>query len=112
MVLLVLAVSICLSPKVLTDIVNKVASTFVDSSLHLGRAKASLLRHFPNLTVELDDIAVTYPHDRFASYDGIGISSPLLKEGCGEIEDTLFTAGRIHAQADYIAFLTRKNLRL
>ena len=111
-VLLVLAVSICLSPKVLTGFVTKSASYYFDSSLQIGKVRATLLRHFPNLSVELDDVSVTYPHDRFASYDGTGAGSPLLKEGCGEIEDTLFTAGRIHAQADYIAFLTRKKLNI
>lgn len=110
LVLLVVGVGVCLSPKVLTGIVGKVAAPYVDGTLHLGKARANLLWHFPNLYIEIDDVAVIYPHDRFAAFDSLGVQNPMLREGRGAAADTLAAVGRLRARADYVAFLTKKTL--
>ena len=105
--LVILAVSIALSPRVLTRIVNRVASEFVDGTASVGRARITLLRTFPEVSVELDSILVTYPHDKFAAYDTVGIWSALLDEGRGESVDTLASIGRLKAGVDAMKFLRK-----
>lgn len=111
LVLAIVAVSVALSPKVLTRIVNKTIAGYVDGSATVGRARLALLRSFPDATLQLDSLLVTYPHERFAQYDTVGIDSPLLAEGRGAEMDTLASIGRLSARADYVQFLSKKVIR-
>lgn len=107
---LIVAVSVALSPRVLTGIVNKVAAGYVDGSARIGRARISILRTFPDAVVEIDTILVTYPHDKFERFDSTGIFSPLLSGGRGEVEDTLAAIDRLRASINYKDFLKRKEI--
>ena len=58
---LMVVLQIVLSPAVLTKVVNKVAVEFVDGEIAFGKASVSVFRHFPKITLNLEDFAVTYP---------------------------------------------------
>ena len=67
------------------------------SAIEKGELRYNRLhfRTFPFIVVEADSLSVTYPHALFSEYDDLGVRGPLLSEGRGEVEDTLFSAGRI-----------------
>lgn len=108
--ILIAAVSVALSPKALTRIVNKVAAGYVDGTAHIGRASVDVLKSFPDIRLEIDTILVTYPHDAFARYDSVGIRSALLDGGRGEAADTLACMDRLRASVNYMAFLRKKEI--
>lgn len=60
-----------LSEKALTRIVNRYAVEFVDADVHFGRIQLSLLKDFPHWSVELEDVVLTYPSDRYAQEDSV-----------------------------------------
>ncbi len=80
-------VEIALSPKVMTSIVNNVATDYVDGELIFSKATASMFRHFPNLSVDIKNVSLTYPTERYEAYEQDG--TRLLFQGKGEIQDTL-----------------------
>lgn len=102
-VLIFVALSVALSGPVLTRIASSLAVGYVDGDVSVGRVSASIFRSFPNVKLNIEDLLVTYPHDRFASYDSLGIRSPLTEAGRGEETDTLAQVGRLSASLDYIA---------
>lgn len=117
------ALSIILSPKVLTNIANKAAAGFVDGKAVIGRVDATVLRTWPSVRIDIDSVMVTYPHEKFSQQDSLIISRPrftrsfaseisLLDAGRGEEEDTLAFIGRLSAKADVLAFLVRKKVRI
>ena len=109
-VIAVALVSVALSPKVLTRIANKAVAGFVDGTATVGRAEVRILRTFPDVKLSLDSVLVTYPHERFAAFDSLGVPSPLLDEGRGPEVDTLAFVGHLSARADYVKFLTKKSI--
>lgn len=89
---------IVLSPSMLTKAVNKYAAAYVDGSLSFGKVRLSVFRHFPNIGISMHDGALTYPAERYDSLETAGAQGILLREGCGEVSDTLasfrqFSAG-------------------
>jgi hypothetical protein len=68
------------------------ASAIPDGQLRYGRLHFST---FPYIGVDADSISVTYPHELFSAYDGLGVRGPLLSEGRGAVRDTLLSAGRL-----------------
>lgn len=116
-ILLLVTFQVLLRPKVLTGIANNLASTLVpEGNVEIGIIKAHVIKSFPNLNIYIEDIAITYPHERYARYDSIYAQSGgrrnLLRagNGAGGI-DTLLSAGRISASVDYMAF-TRGRLHI
>ena len=96
LVLLVLiALPFVLNSRVVTKLVDKYAAEYIDGELEYSRLRVSLYRHFPRVGVTLEDVAVTYPHERFAQYDTLG--SPLLEAGRGAAKDTLARFGTLDA---------------
>ena len=91
---LLIILKIVLSGPVLTRIVNGVAADYVDGELKFGKAKVSVFRRFPAVTLTLEDVSLTYPAERFDSIEKVGTQSHLTHEGCSEISDTLASFNR------------------
>lgn len=86
---LLLLLEVCLSPAVMSKIINKVAAEYVDGSLDFTTARASIFKRFPSLYVDIEDFSLTYPADRFDQLEKAGAQGWLLHHGCGESADTL-----------------------
>ena len=91
---LMVVLEIVLSGPVLTRIVNGVAADYVDGELKFGKAKVSLFRRFPAVTLTLDDVSLTYPAERFDSLERVGVQGHLMHAGCSQIADTLASFNR------------------
>lgn len=87
--LLMIVMEIVLSGAVLTHIVDKIASEYVDGDIHFGKVRASLFRRFPATTLTLEDFHITYPADRFDKAEKAGVQGHLMYRGCGQETDTL-----------------------
>ena len=91
---LMLLLEIVLSGPVLTRIVNGVAAEYVDGKLEFGKARVSVFRRFPAVTLTLEDVSLTYPAERFDSLERSGVQGHLMYAGCAEISDTLASFNR------------------
>ena len=69
---------VVLSGTVLTRLVDKVASEYVDGDIHFGKVKASVFRRFPATTLTLEDFHITYPSDRFDESEKSGVQGHLM----------------------------------
>ena len=74
MLVLSLTLQWMLSEKALTRILNRYAVRFVDADVHFGNIYLSLWKDFPHWSVQLDDVVLTYPADRFAREDSVALS--------------------------------------
>lgn len=95
-----------LSPSVLTGLVNRLASEYVDGNIRFEKVSASMFRHFPSMTLTLEEFSVTYPSDRFDSQENEGVRSFLTHQGCGEEADTLAYFRKFSAAVNLPALLT------
>lgn len=86
---LFLVLQIVLNSRIVDKLVDKYATEFVDGRLDYSRIKVSLLRNFPSVRLRIDSLSVTYPHDRFAAWDSLGVQSRMREAGRGEQSDTL-----------------------
>ena len=93
--LILIALPFVLNSKVVTKLVDKYAAEYIDGDLEYSRLHVSLYKHFPRVGITLEDVAVTYPHERFAQYDTL--ASPLLEAGRGTPKDTLARFGTLDA---------------
>ncbi len=101
-VVVVVVLQVVLSPSMLTKIVNNVAENYVDGEVRFGRVSVSMLRHFPNLSVSLDSVSLTYPTERFADLED---GSPLLRAGKGEVMDTLASFNHFTAAVNLVSLV-------
>ena len=97
---------IILSPSVLTGIVDTYVKEYIDGNLSFGTIRLSVFRHFPNIGISMEDCSLTYPADRFDQLEAVGAQGILLKEGCGEISDTLASFRQLSAGINIGALLT------
>ena len=104
-IIIVAALQIVLSGKVLTPIVMKYVPAMVDGQVHLGEISGSLLSSFPHLRVNVDDLVLTYPHDKFSRYDSLGVDGQLLHIGRGERTDTLAELSKLSLSINPLALL-------
>ena len=111
LVLLMLGVQIFLGSSRARRFVDEVAAESIDGTLSYSRLRFSAFRRFPSLSVTLDSVSLTYPHDRFARYDGTGMQNPLLDAGRGESADTLAAFDRFSVAVNPWRLL-RKQIRL
>lgn len=74
---LLITLEVVLSSSVLTGLINKYATEYVDGDLKFGKASVSMFRRFPNVTVSLEDFSITYPADRFGDVERAGESDTL-----------------------------------
>ena len=117
--ILFIIVQVALTPAVLTRIVNRIAAEFVDGDVRFSKVKASVFKSFPHLNVTLSDFALTYPHDKFATYDSLypveTIASRhmnLLDAGRAPDIDTLASFKTLSASVNYVdAIKGRYNIR-
>lgn len=102
---LLLLLEVCLSPTVMSKIVRKVASEYVDGTLEFTKARASIFKRFPSLYVDIEDFCLTYPADRFDQLERQGAQGWLLHHGCGETSDTLASFKSFKASVRMIPLL-------
>jgi len=77
------------------ELIQRIASGYIDGKLDYSALDVSLLKEFPLLRVTIDSLSVSYPHERFAMMDGGAGRYPLLDEGRGEVADTLLHLDRL-----------------
>lgn len=102
---LLLIIQIVLSSPVLTKIINGVAEDYIDADVKFGEASVSIFSHFPKITLNLEDVEITYPHDRFDTLAQKCMQGHLLYSGCGEVADTLASLRRLSASVSLLSLL-------
>ena len=105
---LLVALQIALSDSVLTGIVNSLADDFFTEDVDFGKVSASVLKNFPNLNVTVEDVAVTYPHDKFEAYDTTCFYGKLMEKGRSETMDTLVSVRKLSASVNLGALALKK----
>lgn len=75
----------------------EIASEYIDGDIRFAKLNISLIKSFPDIRVSIDSLSLTYPHDRFAAYEGTSVSDPLTGAGRGEAADTLLRFDRLTA---------------
>lgn len=103
-----LAVELVLRTDVNKKIVARACGAFLDdASLQYGRLRVHVL---PELSVELDSLSLTYPHEKFASYDATLGKMRVSKTGYGRTEpvDTLLSFDRLSVKMSLRALKDRK----
>lgn len=103
---LLILIQIVLSPAVMTKIINRLSSEYIDADVNFGKASVSIFRHFPRVTLSLEDVEITYPHDRFDSLEQRSMQGILLYSGCGETADTLASIQRLSASLSLSSLMT------
>lgn len=103
---LLLLVQIILCPPILSRIIDSLADEYLEADLTFSKASVSVLRHFPRITLNLEDAEITYPHDRFDSLEQQSVQNALLYHGCGEAADTLAAIHRLSVSVSLSALLT------
>ena len=106
MLTLMIVLEIVLSGAVLTRIVNKVATEYVDGDIHFGKVSASLFRRFPATVLTLEDFHITYPADRFDTAEKSGVQGHLVYKGTGELADTLASFRRFSVGVNLPALIS------
>lgn len=96
----VIVMEILLSTPMVTTAVNRIASRYIDGNISFGKVSASVLKHFPAVTFNLEDFSITYPSDRFDDDEKAGPQGALLYKGCGEEVDTLAAFRRFSASVN------------
>ena len=86
---LLIILELSLSSAVVSKVVKKVATEYVDGNLGFSKARVSLFKRFPSLYVEIEDFCLTYPADRFDVQEKAGAQGWLLHQGCGENADSI-----------------------
>ena len=77
-VLVLTAVPLVLNSRVVTNLVDKYAAEYIDGDLEYARIRIFPYRDLPLIGITLEDVALTYPHERFSAYDTAPVSSDLL----------------------------------
>jgi len=103
---LLLLLQIVLSTSVLTRTVNRIGADYVDGDLSFGRVSVNMFRNFPNISLTLDDVSITYPADRFDVLEKAGAQGDLLYHGTGESADTLVSFERFSVSLNIAALAT------
>ena len=110
-IVLILAFQILLRPSVLTGLVNKYAPQFVEGNIEFSEIRATIIRSFPFAGLEAKDLAITYPHERYARFDSVYTTThrfSLMKAGCARDTsgiDTLASVKRLYASLNYLSLL-------
>ena len=102
---LLLLIQIVMLPPILTPIANSLANKYVNANVHIGRAYGSVITHFPSITVSVDDLEITYPHERYDSLAKAGSQNGLLYHGCGETVDTLASIKKLSASVSLMPLI-------
>ena len=103
LLVLMTVLQVLMSPSVMKSIVEKIAAEYVDADVRVGDIRAHMFRSFPNIVLSVDRLEVTYPHDRYARYDTVGIDGRLRHMGRGESADTLASLRSLRLSVNYLA---------
>lgn len=105
--LLLVVVQIVLSPTVCAKLLDKYAPLFIDGKVTASKVYVSVLRNFPSVTANLDDLVVAYPADRFDSSEVKGVQGYLVHAGCAATErmDTLLALRKLSAKISLLPLL-------
>lgn len=101
--LLLVAVQVFLSPRVLTRLADRLAAEYVDADVDFGEVRLSVFRSFPYLNVGFRDFSLTYPSGRFESQEDS--SYYMMRQGRGPGTDTLASIRGLHASVNLSALL-------
>ena len=104
LLLVLVAFQVFFHTSALKKTVLKALSSQVDGEVSIGDVRLSLVKQFPDVTLSVEDLLITYPHDRFAPL------APEGDEGRGDPSDTLLCAAHLYAGADARAFLKEHKL--
>lgn len=96
-VAILVAIELFLTSSAVTNIVNKVASEYIDGELSFGKVELSMFKRFPSASLSLENFSITYPSDRFDEDEQAGVDGRLYHSGCGEEKDTLASFDRFGA---------------
>ena len=102
---LMAVIQVVMSPSVMKNIVEKAAAEYVDADVRLDDIRAHMFRSFPNIVLTLEGLEVTYPHDRYARYDTVGIDGRLRHAGRGETMDTLASLRSLRLSVNYLSLI-------
>lgn len=103
---LLLIVQIVLLPPIFTRIANNVTDGLLDADISFGRASGSVLRHFPRVSVTIEDLEITYPHERYDSVSKTGPQGHLLYSGCNQAADTLACVRKFSASVSLLSAIS------
>lgn len=95
------ALPLLLNSRIVTDLVDRYAAEYIDGELEYSGLHISLYRDFPLVGITLEEVALTYPHERFARYDDPAPApNRLLDAGRGVSRDTLARFAALSVAAD------------
>lgn len=106
-VILLVVLQLMLTESFLRGAADKYLPEVVDGAdVTFSHIKASAIKSFPNLRVEIDSLCITYPHDRWAAYDSLpGVQNRLAQAGRGVEKDTLAFFSNAVVSVSYVALL-------
>ena len=107
--ILLVILQIALSPSVLTGMVEKYAGNYVDADLSFKKIGVSMFRAFPNVSLRMEDCAVTYSHEKFDSL--IGRDMPVQFLGRGKVQES-DSVPKMPSPADTLAVFDRFDLKI
>lgn len=82
---------VALNSHYVRSVVDGAVRESMDAELEYSDLRFSFIRSFPRIRVSMDEVSVTYSHDRFSSFDSKGVKSRLLSAGRGSEMDTLMS---------------------
>ena len=104
-VMVLVVMQVALNSSFLMSMAEKYIPRYVDADVHIGNIKASVFKSFPNLNLEVSGLTVTYPHDRYAEYDSVGVDGLLRHAGRSAAMDTLASAHHMTLSVNYLSAL-------
>lgn len=105
---LLLLIQILLSPSILNRIVDRAASDLIDGKLSFSKVRIDMFRHFPNIGISIEDGHLTYPPERYDSFEKSSPQGMLLYSGCGQEADTLASFRHFSAGINIASLITGK----
>jgi len=64
-----------------------------------------MFKSFPNLNLTIKDFSLTYPHDRFAAFDSVGVANSVNDMGRNEAADTLASFNNLSVSVNYLGII-------
>lgn len=102
------AVQAVLSSGALDKVIDRYAQELIDGSISHKGIRISLFRHFPNISVDIQDCNITYPADRFDMAESDGWHGRLDNKGHGDTADTLAAFDRFRASLNILSLVHGK----
>lgn len=78
-----ISVQVILANGLITDLVNRYATTYINGELTFGNISVNIFKRFPKICVTLSDAAITYPADKFEEYEKNAGRMTFIRAGKG-----------------------------